>query len=145
MGRPRYFLRWLLDWRTGVVVVSTVLVALLAVAVVVSAQSARDALAANDKQRHINDAQVAALNDRISTLEALTRDDNQHIAELLTEVSALQEQVRQLGGKPVVTSSSAGSSTTATTAAPQPTPTTTSTTTPPCATVVIANRCVGRP
>jgi cell division protein FtsB len=146
MGRRlRAVVRWVLDWHTGVAVAASVLVALLAVAVVVTAQSNRDALAV----ARAKEAEISVLNKRITVLEDQVRDGNAHITELLTEVAALQEQVRQLGGQPVVVNvSTPSSSTKPSSSTPSTTTTTvvttTTSTTVPCR-LTAAGRCVTVP
>lgn len=140
--------RWAADWRTGAAVAATAFVALLIVVVVSSTLTTQDALDARQAtaaaaSRRIDrlNARIEELGDEISTA-AFT--NGVRIGELADQVAALQEQVRQMGGEPVVIveprrsdSTTTSTSTTSTTR-----PSSTTTTTRPC-TLNVAGRCIG--
>lgn len=128
--------RWLADWRTGAVACATVLVLLLGYVVVDGKLARDDALdVAKATAEQAQDARRAAtrridlLLKRIDDLEQQGGNNGAVIADLRTQVEALRGQVRQLGGRPVVS----GSPSTTSTTAPRRVPpsTTTTTTTPP--------------
>lgn len=172
MRRLRRMARWLFDYRNGLTLVGTGLLILLSVTVTDSIQSrnrAFDALKLANRQQ--SDARAAAtrridlLQQEIAGLRSDAQANGGRISELLTEVTALQEQVRQMGGRPVVTEQAATTATTTTvrtsptttttrpaaspapigppatttTTRPPPPPTTTSTTT--CVTVLVVSAC----
>ena len=130
--------RWFADWRTGAVACASALVLLLAFVVIdgkVARDRALDVAVATAEQAQ--DARQAAtrridlLLERIDALEHQGSENGALIADLRRQVGALQEQVRQLGGRPVVSSSPSATSTTDPRRAPSPSTTTTSTTAPP--------------
>jgi type II secretory pathway pseudopilin PulG len=104
--------RWVADWRTGAVACASALVLLLAY-VVVDGKLARDraldvAVATAEQAQDAREAatrRIDLLLERIDALEQQGRDNGALIGDLRTQVAALQEQVRQLGGQPVITSS----------------------------------------
>jgi hypothetical protein len=128
-------LRWLSNWRNGATLVASLLVALVAFVVIDASQARQDALDARNRTAATATRRIDKLNDRIEALGTMLFEqadaNGQRIGELTTQISALQEQVRQLGGKPVVvvngtgtTSTTSMSSTTTTTTRRPPTPTT---------------------
>lgn len=129
--------RFLLDWRTGLTIAASLFVAILLVVVVLGARIATDALDARDSTATAATRRIDKLNDRIEelgtqlTLQAAI--NGQRLGELSEQVAALQEQVRQLGGEPVVVVDprQPDRTTTTTTTAPPTTSSTTTTTAPP--------------
>lgn len=133
------------------------LVTLAFVAVLTSYQQSRDALAARDATSKAATARINQLQARIVDLDAGAQDRSMQLGELRTQVVALGEQVRQMGGKPIVvvtttTTARVGSPVTSptTTTVPPPTitpptttpSTTTTTTAPSTTTTTAARRCV---
>jgi hypothetical protein len=128
--RPiRHAGRWLSNWRNGATVLASVVIALVAFVVIDASQARQEALDARNRTATAATRRIDKLNDKIG------ETDSRQIGETNAKLAALEEQIRQLGGKPVVVSigsTQAGStpppSTTSTTS---PRPTTTTTTTPP--------------
>lgn len=139
--------RWAADWRTGAAVAATAFVALLIVVVVSSTQTTQDALEARQATATAATRRIDRLNDRIEELglelSGAAYSNGAQIGALRSDITSLQEQVRQLGGDPVVpstTTTTRPSSTSSTTSTTRPPSTTT--TTRPC-TVNVAGRCIG--
>lgn len=140
--------RWLFNWRNGATVVVSLVVALVAF-VVIDASRARDAaIDARNQTAAAATRRVDLLNDRIEELGgqlALSSESNgARLGALAEQVAALQEQVRQLGGDPVIVVRPAPPP------SPPTTSTTTSTTSPPTTTttlcrVNVLGRCIGGP
>lgn len=136
-GSTAAVVRWVADWRTGAVACGTVLVLLLGY-VVVDGKLARDRAldVAQATAEQALDARRAAtrridlLLGRIDVLEQQGSANGALIADLRTQVAALQEQVRQLGGRPVVTSTP-GTPSSSSSQGARPAPPTTTTTAPP--------------
>lgn len=100
----RALLRWLADWRVGLVITGSVLVAVLTGWVITTAQSRSEALDALKAQtRQALDAREAAsrridqLQQRIDTLERQHGQDAGQIAALRDEVEVLRRQARAAG------------------------------------------------
>ena len=137
MTTAKQVLRWITDWRNGLMVVASVFVALLAFIVIDSAHARTDALHAQSQALEARSATAKAasrridlLQKRIADLEAQGVYRSAEIGEMRAEVAALQRQVEQQGGTPIVPR-------TTTTTTPRPTTTTTrprstTTTTRPC-------------
>lgn len=135
--------RWVFDWRTGATFAATVLVLLVAFVIFDAAASRDRALKAATATANAAEDQRAATSRRIDMLLGeigRLREDAEansvRIGELLDQVNVLQEQVRQLGGQPVVVvRQSAPPAPRSPAVAPRPSPTTTvpppATTTPP--------------
>lgn len=160
--------RFLGDWRTAATVLGTVLMVLLAVTVtdsIATRRSALEALTAQARQslsqQQAATARISELRDQIASLQGDAERNGARIAELVAQVSALEEQIRQMcvgrsGCAPVVpatppagsttttTPTGAPTPTTTTTAPPAPTPTTAPPTTTPCVTLPVVGTCVGR-
>lgn len=122
-------IRFLLDWRTGLTFCASLFVALLLAVVVTGAQTTREALDTRNRTAAAAARRIDLLNERIEILSGSVEDNNRVIGELRQQVADLSEQVRQLGGEPVVrtsttsgqtTTTTAPSETTTTTAAPEP-------------------------
>ena len=120
---PR-FLRGLLDWRTGAVVVASLFVALIMAVVITGSRNTHDALEARNKTAAAASRRIDLLNVRIENLSTQVQDGSARVAELSAQVAALQAQLEQQGATPVVAR-------TTTTTRPRSTPSTTSTTRPP--------------
>lgn len=121
--------RWLRDWHTGAALAAAVLVGLLAVLVITSISDREHALEVARRATVNEQAERAVLNHRIDQLLTQVSDlqDDAHgnaeqLIVLRREVALLQQQVRDLGGQPVVTGN-ATDGTTATTRQPQASPT----------------------
>jgi hypothetical protein len=102
-------IRWLRDWRTLTALSGAVLVALLAVLVVTSItdreralQVAKAATSNAQDERAILNRRVDQLLAQISQLQADSQANGEQLAVLRREVVLLQQQVRDLGGQPVV-------------------------------------------
>lgn len=160
MRRPRWLRRrpsWIPAWvvdpprvlrlvvASALSVTVAVLATLAVVATVTSYRSAQSALHTRDDTAARSSARISALSDQIGVLSSQAQANSTRIGELIGEVHALEEQVRQMGGAPVVTEPRLTSPTTTTTtiptaAAPQspspapPAPTTTTTSPPPSTT-----------
>lgn len=116
-------------------------VTVLTVAVGLFAWLAFTAIASEREGRSAAVRRIDMLNDRIDELGdelvAESRSNGQQIGELTAQIDALSEQVRQLGGEPVIVvttddgSRGGGARSTTTTSAPPASTTTTSTTSPP--------------
>lgn len=122
-------MRWLRDWRTGSVILASVLVAYLGVLVVSGIQDRRAAIGAARTATNAAQATAERASRRITQLltqiSALQQDaeaNGQQIAQLLLEVALLEKQVRGLGGEPVVTSSSGASGSARPSQQPTPSP-----------------------
>lgn len=155
MIRPfRTFGRWMFDYRTGAMVAASLLAAAVIGMVILSGLATRDALHARQATAEAATRRIDRLQDEIHDLgEQLTADaraNGHRIGELTDQIAVLQEQVRQLGGTPIVVQAPRSSRSTPPTTAPRPTTTTapkpqpapTTTTTPPrrgCVLVV----CIG--
>lgn len=144
----RRIVRWLFDWRTGLTVCCSLVVALVLVVVVAGARTTHDALAARDRTSAAASRRIDMLNQRIEELTDEAKGNGARIGQLLDQINVLSEQVRRLGGRPVVTvvteprpSSSTSSTTpprsTTTTTQPRRPPSTTTTTTPPRRTCIV--------
>ena len=127
-------LRFLFDWRTGLTLLASLVVALVLVVVITGARTTQDALDARQRTAVAASRRIDKLNDRIGDLaEQLVTSaysNGQQLGALSDQVAALQEQVRQLGGEPVVvhpagTTSTTQPGTTPTTRPPSSTTTTT--------------------
>lgn len=144
--------RFLFDWRTGLTVLASLLVALVLVVVVTGARTTQNALDARQRTAVAATRRIDRLNDRIEELGAelvvAAYSNGQRLGELSDQVAALQEQVRQLGGDPVIVNDPATTTTrprqTATTTSTTTTtkPLSTTTTTTPCR-LTVAGRCIG--
>jgi hypothetical protein len=143
MSVLRSFVRWLSDWRTGAVLLGSLIAGAVIALVIVSGVQSHDALEARNRtaaaaSRRI-DLLQAELRELRTQLVAAAETNGARIGELLEQVAVLQEQVRQLGGDPVVvvtttTTTSPRRSNTTTTTTPRrqpdpPSPTTSTTTT----------------
>ena len=142
-------LRWVSDWRNGAVVVASAFVALVAFVTIDASVARNDALEARNRTAASASRRIDLLNDRIEALgdqlAAAAFSNGERIGALAYQVAALQEQVRQLGGEPVIVNQP----TTTTTTAPQTTTTTTrprgrpsTTTTRPCRAPEVAGICI---
>lgn len=111
------------------VVVLALAVGLFALLAFTAMNNQREAREAASRRIDLLNVEIRHLGDEL-TAEA--RNNSRRIGELTEQVAALQEQVRQLGGEPVVviTRSEPGATTTTTTTSPPP-PSTTTTTRPP--------------
>lgn len=141
MSGARSFGRWLTNWRNPATLVAAVFVTILAITVMDSI-STRDR-AFDAQQRTVQQAldarqaatrRIDALTGEINRLQQSAEENGQRIAELVAQVAALQEQIRRMGGQPIVVEPApARPSTTTTTTvrpvAPQPPPTSPTTTT----------------
>lgn len=128
-------LHWLSDWRNGATVLASVLVALVAYVTIDASIARNQAVDSKNQSTIAATRRIDKLNDRIRDLgEELVRAANkngQRIGELTSQITALEEQVRQLGGRPVVVTPTTTTSTTGPPRTSPPTSTsTTSTTTP---------------
>ena len=142
-------LRWVSDWRNGAVVAASAFVALVAFVTIDASVARNDALEARNRTAAAATRRIDLLNDRIEALgdqlAASAYSNGERIGALALQVAALQEQVRQLGGEPVIVNHPS----TTTTAAPQTTTTTrprgrpsTTTTTRPCRAPEVAGICI---
>lgn len=144
------------DWRYIASLAAAGLVAAIIASLITQADARREsdsratqALQAQTESRQAATRRIDLLNGRITRLDELLVDAETDSAELRTAVAALTEQIRRMGGRPIVTTvaprrTAAATATTttspATPAAPpttQPAPTTTTpppttTTTRPC-------------
>lgn len=136
--------RWLLDYRNLLTLLATVLVVLLVVAVTDSITSrdsaldaAKQALSTRDQTAAAAARRVDLLNGEIADLQDQLRAAAAGRAQLDADVSALTEQVHQLGGRPVATPTTTtttirtGSAGPAPSPGPQPAPMASTTTTAP--------------
>lgn len=137
--------RWLADWRTGAVLLASLITGAVIALVIVSGVNAHDALEARQQTALAATRRIDKLNDEIAELNQHASDNGKRIGELTAQITALQEQIRRMGGQPIVTATtsttarrqaSGGTTTTSPRSSPAPTsppPTTTTTTTvPPC-------------
>lgn len=125
--------RWLTDWRSLATIVAAVLVGLLAVLVVTSIADRQQAIhalqGATASEREARAAAVHRIDQllvRIDDLEVDAQANGQALAVLRRELGLLQQQVRDLGGQPVVSGGTGESSPQArppTSARPTPRPT----------------------
>lgn len=133
---------WFADWRNGLMMVGTIvaaaLLSLLVVVVVDSINARKSALEAlesvNERATDTRRAATRRIDQqqaRINQLEGEVQAYGRTIGELGSTVTALTEQVRQMGGRPIVVSSSSPtavapppgtSPTTTAPAAPEPDP-----------------------
>jgi len=153
MGVLRAFGRWITDWRTGAVLLASLLAGAVIALVIVSGVQSHDALEARNRTAAAASRRIDLLNDQIEQLNAKATVNGERIGELIAQIGALQEQVRQMGGQPIVavtttttpTGARPSSSTTTTTPRPPvaPAPTTTTTTPPRPCTAQIAGVCIG--
>ena len=120
--------RWVLDWRTGVTFAITALVVLLAFVVFDASDARNRALDTALDQRQAATRRIDMLLDEVANLRVDAEANGHRIGQLLDQVSVLQEQVRQLGGRPVVVQTT---STTSRRSSTQPRRSTTTTTTQP--------------
>lgn len=131
--------RWVADPRTGMAVAVSLLAAAVIATVLISGITAQRALGSRDQTGAAASRRVDLLNERIEELGDRLVEENREngirIGELSDQVAALQEQVRQLGGIPVVvvstTTTTTGPAPATTTSMTQPPPTTTTTQPPP--------------
>ena len=122
--------QWVRDWwRAALITIAAVLVGLLAVLVATSITDRENALQVAKDATTNQQAERAALNERIDSLlgqirllQADASANSARIARLVLDVQLLERQVRDLGGQPVVTSSNDGSGTTS---SPSPHPSST--------------------
>lgn len=135
--RPlRAFLGWFADWRNGATVVASVGVAVVAFVLIDASMARNDALEARNRTAAAATRRIDILNDRIEELGAdlveSAASNGLRLGVLSEQVAALQEQVRQLGGEPVIVNPPSTTTTTrpGTTTTSSP-PSTTTTTTPP--------------
>lgn len=113
--------RWLIDWRTGLTFLASIVVALLLVVVITGARTTQAALAARQDIAERATRRIDLQNQKISELIALSQSSAEKIGALSDQVAVMQEQVRQLGGVPIVKE----------VIVPVPVPVPTSTTVPP--------------
>jgi type II secretory pathway pseudopilin PulG len=132
--------RWVTDWRNGAAFAATALVLVLAFVVHDGAQARDQAFRSLERTtENALDARRAAsrridlLSTRIGDLEARGEENGALIGELRQQVAALVEQVRQMGGKPVVAPTGSHSSSSTSTSSPtsKTAPSTTTSTTSP--------------
>jgi len=124
--------QWVRDWwRAALITIAAVLVGLLAVLVATSITDRENALQVAKDATTNQQAERAALNERIDSLlgqirllQADASANSARIARLVLDVQLLERQVREMGGEPVVVTAggSAGSQPTAS-AQPSPRPT----------------------
>lgn len=141
MRRVARSVGWLFDYRNGLTMVASVLVGLLAIAFIDGIDTrtkALEALRAQETQqtsaRKATIARIDSLEDEIGGLRGQLVAAGQRQGELLAGIAALSEQVRRLGGRPIVAARPDGSTTTpttTTTAVPPATPTPTRPSPPP--------------
>lgn len=128
-------IRTLVDWRTGAMVLATVVVALVIAVVITGAQTTRAALDTRNQTALAATRRIDLLNERInelgSQLVAQAESNGERLGQLSEQVAALQEQVRQLGGEPVIVAAPYASSTSTTAAASSTTTSTTAASPPP--------------
>lgn len=160
--------RWVTDYRNGLTFIGVVLVLVLGAAFIHGVQAGdraqrNERAAVRTSETIANNARrrVDLLTGQIADLERQAEANGSRMGELLANIDALAEQVRQLGGRPVVTAQPPSTSTTAstvppspasppTTTAPRPSaPTTTSTTAPTtptttCTTTPVVSICPPR-
>lgn len=124
----RSSLRWLSDWRNAAAIAASVLVALLAYVTIDASIARNQAVSGRNRSTAAATRRIDKLNHRIEglgdELVGAADQNGKRIGELVAQISALQEQIRRMGGRPVVLAA-----TTTTTAAPRSTSTTTSSTT----------------
>ena len=131
--------QWLTDWRSVLMIVVAVLVGLLVVLVVTSItdrenalQVAKRATANEQAERTVLNHRVDQLLAQIDLLETDAQGDSAQLAVLRREVELLQQQVRDMGGQPVVIGAGGGMSpspqpqSSSRSASPRPSPTRTS-------------------
>jgi hypothetical protein len=130
---------WVFDWRTGLTLLASLVVALVLAVVITGARTTNDALEARNRTASAATRRIDMLNEKIDRLGAELAvanenavDNGNRIGQLDAQIGALQEQVRALGGRPVVP-------TTTTTTRP---PSTTTTTRPTTTTTTTPQRCV---
>lgn len=134
-------IRWIRDWRTIAALVSAVLVGLLAVLVITSISDRENALEVAKRTTANEQAERIALDHRIDQLLAQVgglqsdaQGNAQQLIVLRREVALLQQQVRDLGGQPVIASGGGSSSPeprASSRGSARPAPTPTHTTPPP--------------
>lgn len=110
-------------------------VALVIAVVISSTQTAADAIDARNRTESTAERQIARLNDRIEELTVQVGETGDAVGAARTEIEALREQIRRMGGEPVVTTTTTTSrprSTTTTRPQSTTTSTTTTTTQPSC-------------
>lgn len=128
----RLLVAWATDWRNGATLAASVAVAVIAFVLIDASQARNDALDARNRTAAAATRRIDLLNERIENLgEEMAEaafSNGARIGGLADQVAALQEQVRQLGGEPVIPSTTTTTSSRAsTTSAPR----TTTTTRPP--------------
>lgn len=133
MGRLRSGLRgagnFAADWKNGATLLASVLVALLAVTVIdgirargdVLEQARQDAATAQATANQARSAQQAATR-RIDRLTTGQQQLGRQVAFLLEENSALRQQVRDMGGAPIVITPSSSTTARYPSASPSPSP-----------------------
>jgi predicted GTPase len=145
--------RWASDWRTGAVLLGSLVVGAVIALIIVSGVNTHDALEARNRTAEAATRRIDKLSKEIDKLTdelvATTASNGQRIGELTAQIAALQEQVRELGGRPVVpatttTVAQRAPTSTTTTRPPQTTPTTSTTTTSPPRRCVIGVVCLER-
>lgn len=131
------------DWRYIASLAAAGLVAAIIASLITQADARRDAddramqaLQAQTESRQAASRRIDLLNGRITRLDELLVDAETDSAELRTAVAALTEQIRRMGGRPIVTTISRPSAppTTTTTRAPTTSPSPTTTAQPPTTT-----------
>ena len=122
--------QWVRDWwRAALITIAAVLVGLLAVLVATSITDRENALQVAKDATTNQQAERAALNQRIDSLlgqirllQADASANSARIARLVLDVQLLERQVREMGGEPVVVTAG-GSAGSQPTAQPSPRPT----------------------
>lgn len=131
--RGLYRLLEVFDYRTFAVAAGFLALLLVGYLVMASVQQAHDATEAQNRSRTAATRRIDILNNRIEKLQAQIVQGQGDRSELAAKLAALEEQVRQLGGRPVVTGGPARTSgpVPGPTRRPSPTPAPTSTRPPP--------------
>ena len=122
--------QWVRDWwRAALITIAAVLVGLLVVLVATSITDRENALQVAKDATTNQQAERAALNERIDSLlgqirllQADASANSARIARLVLDVQLLERQVREMGGEPVVVTAG-GSAGSQPTAQPSPRPT----------------------
>lgn len=146
--------QWITDWRSITAVIAAILVGLLAVLVITSItdrenalQVAKRATANEQAERTILNRRVDQLLAQIDQLESTSQVNAAQLAVLRREIALLQQQIRDLGGQPVVIDNAPAPrpSPSRSPASPRPTPTRSTPSPSPSPTrtcIPIVNKCI---
>lgn len=136
---------WLLDWRTGAVLLGSLVAGAVIATVLVSGVNSNNALQARKQTARAASRRIDLLQQRITELQTLASLNGVLLGSANTKIDALAEQVRQMGGRPVVAPPTVPATVPAPRRAPsvaRPPTTTTTTTTPQTTTTTMPKRCL---